>query len=362
MGNNYLLLIGLSLLLVAVDCATHDSKIVSDTPNSIKNNGGSNLDSNTVEDKTVSGNEGDQENISQDGIRGSLSKTDSTEQLGSKEGGGMQNGNEKSNPETKGKNGDFMKEKPSDVVDTKGLLNEGDHAGEASARKDGFRGEECDPSTMCTDKDNNFVACFQVPGNESPDIFLLIKNKGKGPRTISITAPAFVQLEKTQLQVPEKEDRKVKVSTRDGKTSDMIVLKEGTSSCNLDFKYLIMHNSGKDSDKSAKSYINLVSRSPSAAIVFFAALLMLASGWMCFSFRKRILLDSHSKYQRLDIELPVSAVAAKTEPDVNDGWDNNWGDNWDDEEAPHTPSMPVTPRLSSKGLASRRLNKEGWKD
>ncbi|GKV40051.1 hypothetical protein SLEP1_g47729 [Rubroshorea leprosula] len=123
-----------------------------------------------------------------------------------------------------------------------------------------------------------------------------------------------------------------------------------------------MHNSGKDSDKSAKSYINLVSRSPSAAIVFFAALLMLASGWMCFSFRKRILLDSHSKYQRLDIELPVSAVAAKTEPDVNDGWDNNWGDNWDDEEAPHTPSMPVTPRLSSKGLASRRLNKEGWKD
>lgn len=114
----------------------------------------------------MNGNERDQENISQDGVQGSLSKTDSTEHLASKEAGGVQNSNEKSSPEKKGKNGDFIKEKPSDGVETKGLLNEGDHTGEeALARNDGFRGEECDPSTMCTDKDNNFVACFQVPGN-----------------------------------------------------------------------------------------------------------------------------------------------------------------------------------------------------
>ncbi|GLT67923.1 hypothetical protein SLA2020_401960 [Shorea laevis] len=74
-------------------------------------------------------------------------------------------------------------------------------------RKDGFRGEECDPSTMRTDEDRKFVACLQVPGNESPDIFLLIINKAKGLHTITISAPASVQLEKTKVRVPEKDQK-----------------------------------------------------------------------------------------------------------------------------------------------------------
>jgi hypothetical protein len=61
------------------------------------------------------------------------------------------------------------------------------------------------------------------------------------------------------------------------------------------------------------------------------------------------------------MELPVSGEG-KTESETNDGWDNSWGDDWDDEEAPKAPSLPVTPSLSSKGLASRRLSKEAWKD
>lgn len=61
------------------------------------------------------------------------------------------------------------------------------------------------------------------------------------------------------------------------------------------------------------------------------------------------------------MELPVVSDT-KREADSNDGWDNSWDDDWDDEEAPKTPSMPVTPSLSSKGMSSRRINKEGWKD
>lgn len=56
--------------------------------------------------------------------------------------------------------------------------------------------------------------------------------------------------------------------------------------------------------------------------------------------------------------LPVSTGGSK-ETDEADGWDNSWGDDWDD-EAPKTPQLVSTP--SSKGLASRRLNKDGWKD
>lgn len=32
-------------------------------------------------------------------------------------------------------------------------------------KKEGFRGEDCDPSNMCTDEEDQFVACLRVPGN-----------------------------------------------------------------------------------------------------------------------------------------------------------------------------------------------------
>lgn len=72
------------------------------------------------------------------------------------------------------------------------------------------------------------------------------------------------------------------------------------------------------------------------------------------------------------MELPVSNPAAlvtnSDKESGDDGWNNNWGDDWDDEngdgdeEQPNTPVLPLTPSLSSRGLAPRRLSKEGWKD
>ncbi|KAM1294850.1 hypothetical protein TB2_014519 [Malus domestica] len=85
--------------------------------------------------------------------------------------------------------------------------------------------------------------------------------------------------------------------------------------------------------------------------------MILASAWMCISFRNRRVSGSGLKYQKLDKDLPISNGKNRV-LHVNDVWDNNWDDNWDDEEAPHTPLMPITPSLSGKGLASRRLNKE----
>lgn len=71
------------------------------------------------------------------------------------------------------------------------------------------------------------------------------------------------------------------------------------------------------------------------------------------------------------MELPVSnnALVPKSDHESgDDGWNNNWGDDWDDEngdgdeEQPNTPVLPLTPSVSARGLASRRLSKEGWKD
>ncbi|XP_021279875.1 uncharacterized protein LOC110413421 [Herrania umbratica] len=278
---------------------------------------------------------------------------------GETEGDNVHKDQEKSNVEAKGQADGEKKKNLGDSVDPKEVTVKKDNAQESvppppPTRTDGFRGEECDPSNMCMDKNERFAACLRVPGNESPDLSLLIQNKGKEPLTIKISAPAFVQLEETDVELQEKQDKKVKVSIKDSGTGNLIVLKDGRGECSLDFKDLIVHNS-------AESYVNFLSQTPTTTFIFVAAILILASGWMCMSFKRRQLARSGLKYQRLDMELPVSA-GAKTERDVNDGWDNSWGNNWDDEEAPMTPLMPVTPSLSSKGLASRRLSKEGWKD
>lgn len=45
--------------------------------------------------------------------------------------------------------------------------------------------------------------------SESPDLSLLIQNKGSGSLNVNITAPDSVRLEQTMVQLQEKEDRKV---------------------------------------------------------------------------------------------------------------------------------------------------------
>lgn len=155
----------------------------------------------------------------------------------------------------------------------------------------------------------------------------------------------------------------VKVSITEGGTDSMIVLTAGNGNCSLDFRDLTSIDTVKETDHSRNStYINLVKKPHLIAFFVFSILMLItASAWMCVSFKRRHFGSNASKYQKLDMELPVSGVA-KVVSESNDGWDNNWDDNWDDAEAPKTPSMPLTPSVSSKGLASRRLNKEGWKD
>lgn len=157
-------------------------------------------------------------------------------------------------------------------------------------------------------------------------------------------------------------DVQVKVSIKPGGTDNLIELTAGKGHCSLDVRDVVGHRAEKETDTTLKSkYIILLNRTPAVAIVSLASFLIIASIGMCVRFKWRHLRSSDSKYLKLDMELPV-AGGGKPDSDVNDGWDNSWDDNWDDEEAPKTPSMPVTPSLSSKGLASRRFNKEAWKD
>lgn len=47
---------------------------------------------------------------------------------------------------------------------------------------------------------------------DSPDLSLLIQNKGNGPLNVTISAPIFVQLEKRNIQLQQKEDIKVHIT------------------------------------------------------------------------------------------------------------------------------------------------------
>eukprot|EP00262_Sarcandra_glabra_P007526 TRINITY_DN20394_c0_g1_i1.p1 TRINITY_DN20394_c0_g1~~TRINITY_DN20394_c0_g1_i1.p1 ORF type:complete len:383 (+),score=76.39 TRINITY_DN20394_c0_g1_i1:180-1328(+) len=228
------------------------------------------------------------------------------------------------------------------------------------SRKEKIHVEECDSAHSCKDEKNKLIACLRVPGNESPELSLLIQNRGMAPLTVKITASESVHLEITTVQLQEKEDKKVKVSIGDAANDTTIILTAREGHCNLDFRDIRTNlpNSGKKSDYSLPSmYSNLITGT-SAAYMFLTAVLLIGAIWACVRFW-RYLRREGSRYQKVGLELSVSD-GGKPDSDTNDGWDNSWGDGWDDEEAaPITPSKPVS-KLSSKGLASRRSNKEGW--
>ncbi|KAK6137295.1 hypothetical protein DH2020_028967 [Rehmannia glutinosa] len=246
--------------------------------------------------------------------------------------------------------------------------------------------EKCDSSSnRCTDDDKTLVACLRVPGNESPALSLLIQNMGKGSLSITISAPDLVQLEKKQIELQENKDtepmleampsvpsgkcysestlsRLIKVSIRGVESGHFIILTAGHGNCSLNFRdqFVGMKKAG-DSNDSSYSY-NIFNLTLSKGFLFLVALLLLVvSVFMSTKLGRKYFARKSPKYQKLDMELPVSH-GSKLESGENEGWDDSWGDSWDDEEAPMTPSLPVTPSLSSKGIASRKFSKEGWKD
>ncbi|GER41506.1 hypothetical protein STAS_18223 [Striga asiatica] len=223
--------------------------------------------------------------------------------------------------------------------------------------------EKCDSSSnRCTDNDKTLVACLRVPGNESPSLSLLIQNMGRVPLSIKITAPDSVQLENTQIKLQENKDTEVKVSITGVKSGHNIVLSAGHGNCSLSLtnQFISMKMAGDPHDP---SYSNTDFKlTLSRGFLFSAALLLLlASIFTGTKLGRKYFWKKDPKYQKLDMELPVSH-GSKVESGGNEDWDDSWGDNWDDEETPVTPSMPVTPSLSSKGMASRKFSKEGWKD
>lgn len=253
-----------------------------------------------------------------------------------------------------------------------GALHEGldnqmqakDHNKESSASsigvKENLRDTECDPSSMCVDEKKNLTACLRVPGNDSPDLSLQIWNKGARPVNISITAPAFVQLEESMVQLQPKEDKKVKVSIAYDGMDSLIFLTTEDSRCTLDFRELVPHDARVETRYAFKlKYLNNWTKTHFIIFLPLTSFLVFGCAWMYFGLHKKLIRKNG--YQAVEMELPVSDIA-KTVPEPNGGWDNSWDDSWDDEEAPMTPTLPATPNLSSRGLASRRLSKEGWKD
>ncbi|XP_073303068.1 uncharacterized protein [Primulina huaijiensis] len=219
----------------------------------------------------------------------------------------------------------------------------------------------CDSSSnRCTDDDKTLVACLRVPGNESPERSLLILNKGKGPLSVTISAPDLVHLEKNKIQLQKNEITELSIPVKGVGHGQFIVLTAGHGDCRLDISYQSIHGNKKLDGDSESTFSNLARKTNFIAILFLGALAVTASVLICVFLRQRS-TKKPLKYQMLDMELPVSHGSEQV-PAPNEGWDDSWGDNWDDEEAPTTPSFPLTPSHSTKGIASRKYNKVGWKD
>ncbi|KAM5572182.1 hypothetical protein ABKV19_012312 [Rosa sericea] len=370
MEKRIALLVGVLLLQLVIHCSGADLKVdggaktVVDPKVTVTSKGSDSSDDKTVVSNLVSSVNGVQDvkknkvpdGGSKDGVGNGKEKSGSDGEVGSTESHSVPKGKKGSNDGKNGKPSEKSKAMPKEEVGNAGNVN--------PVREDGTAREECGSANMCTVEENKLVACLRVPGDDdSPHLSLLIQNKGKDPLVVTISAPDFVRLDKSEVQLKEKDNAKVDVSVGSGGATSIIVLKAGNGNCSLDFKDLITHSSRKEPDNSSSTtYLYLWTHKPAIGILLVASLMILVLAGMYIRFMKRQVSSSGFKYQKLDdVRLPVLS-SEKPELHINDGWDDTWDDNWDDEEAPHTPSMPVTPSLSGKGLASRRLNKEGWKD
>lgn len=166
----------------------------------------------------------------------------------------------------------------------------------------------------------------------------------------------------------------MKVSIKKGGSNDSaIVLASSKGRCSLELKDLAAAHETESDDTVSVSRPSILNISPRALIVIimisFLVLSLVIIPVIIHVYKNKS--RGNNKYQRLDMELPVSnpALVTKSDQESGDGgWNNNWGDDWDDEngggdkEQPNTPVLPLTPSLSSRGLAPRRLSKEGWKD
>ncbi|GAB4834553.1 hypothetical protein Ancab_032811 [Ancistrocladus abbreviatus] len=362
------ILFGILYLLLAVGCSSADSKVNKTLGLDLKAVATSNDRSNSSDGTGLAGGgivapvkeeEKQQVGKSEEVIQNELVKSNVSQPLG-KKGRGEENV-EESGKEVKKDKEEGKEGKSAGVLDSsQGRAKE--EGSEESSRsfqeKEKLRVEECDSSNMCVDEKSNMVACLRVPGNESPDLSLLIQNKGERTLNIVIAAPEFVRLEKTEVQLQAKEDKKVKVSIGHDGIDSLIILTTDDGRCSLDFKDFISQNSRAETHK-AYIYLNNLTRTHYAIFISVTAFLILASASICIGFRRKYFQSNG--YQTVSMELPVSSDA-KIESETNEGWENNWDDNWEDEEAPKTSNMPITPSLSLRGLASRRLSKEGWKD
>jgi len=210
---------------------------------------------------------------------------------------------------------------------------------------------ECDPSHRCLIEKKKFIACLKVSGDSSA-LSLLMDNKGINPLDVSITAPNSVILAEDTVHVKANDhnETQVSVSVSDTVNDMAIVLKVAEETCRINLDTAVTRNTGR-----------VIPMRFTSTYLLVPLFVLLGLVGVCVKLRKARKQDGAPTYQKLDApELPVS-IGGKIEADQPDQWDDNWGDDWDDEEAPSTPSSSM-PNLSSKGLASRKSTKDGWKD
>lgn len=140
------------------------------------------------------------------------------------------------------------------------------------------------------------------------------------------------------------------VSSSNAAKNSAIVFKVAEETCEINIHRAITRATGR-----------VIRMRLTSTYMLVPVFVLLGMVGVCIKLRSTRKRDIGPAYQKLDAaELPVS-TGQKKEADQSDQWDDNWGDDWDDEEAPLTPSKPM-PNPSSKGLASRRSTKDGWKD
>lgn len=141
----------------------------------------------------------------------------------------------------------------------------------------------------------------------------------------------------------------VKVSLADGANDTTILLVSQGSHCSLNLRNTLVLEPARTSSR----FIQFLTRFTLVCFLL-AAMSLIVLIYLFVKFR-RSLPEVGFTYQRPDLELPISTGGREFSERKSENWDG-----WHDEEAPLTPSKPLSKPLST-GLNSRKISKEGWK-
>eukprot|EP00250_Pteridium_aquilinum_P005853 c15880_g1_i1 orf=705-2015(-) len=222
--------------------------------------------------------------------------------------------------------------------------------------------------SSCEDLKKLVSACLRVPGDGAHKFSLFITYEGDSNVTVKVAAPEYLIADVSEVLLSKGKNATTIEFTMDSKYEssklDAEAVKDKTINvttiCQIGVPTEYLPKSVQKQKPQFSSYLPLMTSRVVAYLLVFVLIVSLVGAWSCYKCCGKKRAADAVKYQQLEMIVPgQSSTPKEREESSTDRWDEVWDEDWEDAEAVKSSSR-LTQNLSSRGLAARRGNKDGW--